>query len=119
MRASQIREQVPDLNDTLKRLSALGLVDPDSVEDTRRVIFSRRSFDTVPIRLREEMGLTQERFAKEVLKMSWASVAKYETTHPPKRKQLLRLAQIAASEANRVQGSRSEAFSELSSSMAP
>ena len=47
-----VREQVPDLNDTLKRLAALGLIDRDDLEDTRRMIFSRRSFDTVPVRLR-------------------------------------------------------------------
>ena len=54
-----IREQVPNLNDTLKRLADLGLIDPDEIDDTRRVILSRRSFDSVPVRLRltdDEIG---------------------------------------------------------------
>src|SRR6202050_5986581 len=54
-----IREQVPDLNGTLKRLAALRLIDPDELQDTRRGIFSRRSFDSVPVRLRltdDEIG---------------------------------------------------------------
>ncbi len=44
-----IREQVPDLNGTLQRLSALGLIDPDEVDETRRIILARRSFDPVPV----------------------------------------------------------------------
>src|SRR5215467_963543 len=43
------REQVPDLNDTLKRLAALGLIDKDEVDETRHMIMARRSFDTVPV----------------------------------------------------------------------
>src|SRR5579871_1670756 len=34
-----IREQVPDLNDTLHRLAALRLIDADELDETRRVIF--------------------------------------------------------------------------------
>src|SRR6185312_10213951 len=53
------REQVPNLNDTLKRLSQLGLIDKDELDETRHMILSRRSFDTVAVRLRltdEEIG---------------------------------------------------------------
>src|SRR6185437_8219682 len=53
------REQVPDLDDTLKRLAGLGLIEPDDVKETKQMILSRRSFDTVPLRLRltdEEIG---------------------------------------------------------------
>jgi penicillin-binding protein 2 len=77
-----IREQVPDLNDTLKRLSAIGLIDPDSIEDTRRVIFSRRGFDTVPVRLRltdEEIG----RFAVHRYQFPGVDLATRQTRHYP------------------------------------
>jgi penicillin-binding protein 2 len=77
-----IREQVPDLNDTLKRLSALGLIDPDSIEDTRRVIFSRRIFDSVPVRLRltdEEIG----RFAVHRYQFPGVDLATRQTRHYP------------------------------------
>src|SRR6185503_12782786 len=53
------REQTPDLNDTLKRLAALGLIDADDVSEVRHLVLSRRAFDTVPLRLRltdEEVG---------------------------------------------------------------
>jgi predicted transcriptional regulator len=67
------------------------------------------------IRLREELGMTQDRFAKEVLGLSWASVAKYETTHPPKGEQLLRLMDVAAlaSKAPSVEIEKREVFSRL------
>jgi penicillin-binding protein 2 len=77
-----IREQVPDLNETLKRLSALGLIDPDSIEDTRRIIFSRRSFDVVPVRLRltdEEIG----RFAVHRYEFPGVDLATRQTRHYP------------------------------------
>jgi penicillin-binding protein 2 len=77
-----IREQVPDLNDTLKRLSAIGLIDPDSLEDARRVIFSRRSFDSVPVRLRltdEEIG----RFAVHRYEFPGVDLATRQTRHYP------------------------------------
>jgi len=77
-----IREQVPDLNDTLKRLSAIGLIDPDAIEDTRRVIFSRRSFDTAPVRLRltdEEIG----RFAVHRYQFPGVDLATRQTRHYP------------------------------------
>ena len=36
------REQVPNLDDTLKRLAQLGLIDKDEVDETRHMILSRR-----------------------------------------------------------------------------
>jgi penicillin-binding protein 2 len=77
-----IREQVPDLNDTLKRLSALGLIDPDGFDDTRRMILSRRSFDSVPVRLRltdEEIG----RFAVHRYQFPGVDLATRQTRHYP------------------------------------
>ena len=55
-----VREEVPDLEATLKALTDIGLVAPDELEATRRVIRSRRPFDSVPIRLR----LTEEEIAR-------------------------------------------------------
>jgi penicillin-binding protein 2 len=77
-----VREQVPDLNDTLKRLTALGLVDRDEFDDTRRVILSRRSFDSVPVRLRlsdEEIG----RFAVHRYQFPGVDLATRQTRHYP------------------------------------
>jgi penicillin-binding protein 2 len=47
-----VREQVPDLEDTLTRLAQIGLLEADDLDDTRRLIASRRAFEPVPIRLR-------------------------------------------------------------------
>lgn len=47
-----VREQVPDLEDTLARLAQIGLLEADDLDDTRRLIASRRAFESVPIRLR-------------------------------------------------------------------
>ncbi|MEO6409691.1 MAG: penicillin-binding protein 2 [Burkholderiaceae bacterium] len=55
-----VREEVPDLDATLKALVGIGLVAPEELEATRRAIRSRRSFDSVPIRLR----LTEEEIAR-------------------------------------------------------
>ena len=77
-----VREQVPDLNDTLKRLTALGLIDRDELEDTRRMIFSRRTFDSVPVRLRlsdEEIG----RFAVHRYEFPGVDLATRQTRHYP------------------------------------
>src|ERR1700691_5883568 len=77
-----VREQVPDLNDTLKRLTALGLIDRDDLEDTRRMIFSRRTFDSVPVRLRltdEEIG----RFAVHRYQFPGVDLATRQTRHYP------------------------------------
>jgi penicillin-binding protein 2 len=47
-----VPEEVPNLDETLKRLVALDLIPPDDVADVRRTIKARRAFDSVPIRLR-------------------------------------------------------------------
>jgi penicillin-binding protein 2 len=77
-----IREQVPDLDDTLKRLGALGLIDPDELDDTRHMVLSRRSFDNVPVRLRltdEEIG----RFAVHRFEFPGVDLATRQTRHYP------------------------------------
>ncbi|HEY6454631.1 MAG TPA: penicillin-binding protein 2 [Steroidobacteraceae bacterium] len=54
-----VREEVPDLNATLKGLVGIGLLTPEELPEIRRTILSRRSFDSVPIRLRmtdEDVG---------------------------------------------------------------
>jgi len=54
-----IREQTPDLVGTLRRLADLGLIDKGEIVAMRRLILARRSFDSVPLRLRlteEEIG---------------------------------------------------------------
>jgi penicillin-binding protein 2 len=54
-----VREEIPDLNATLKGLVSIGLLTPEELPDIRRTILSRRSFDSVPIRLRmtdEDVG---------------------------------------------------------------
>lgn len=55
-----VREEVPDLEDTLKRLVATGLIAADELDSTRRAIRSRRAFDSVPVRLR----LSEEEIAR-------------------------------------------------------
>ena len=55
-----IREQTPDIDDTLRRLVALGLLPSEDLERTKRAINARRPFDAVPIRLQlseEELTL--------------------------------------------------------------
>jgi penicillin-binding protein 2 len=54
-----VREQVPDLEQTLKGLTLIGLIPPDELDDTRRLARSRRGFEAVPVRLR----LTEEQIA--------------------------------------------------------
>jgi len=46
-----VRDDVPDLDGTLRRLASIGVVSADELPDIRRTILSRRSFDSVPIRL--------------------------------------------------------------------
>ena len=46
-----VREEVPDLDATLKGLARIGLFSAEELPDVRRTILSRRSFDSVPIRL--------------------------------------------------------------------
>jgi penicillin-binding protein 2 len=55
-----IREQTPDVEDTLARLVQLGLLAEEDLERTRRAIKARRSFDAVPIRLQ----LNEEELAR-------------------------------------------------------
>jgi len=47
-----VRDEVPNVKDTLERLAALGLLNVDDLPEIRRTIYSRRSFDSVPILLR-------------------------------------------------------------------
>jgi penicillin-binding protein 2 len=49
-----VREEVPNLEDTLQRLVALQLIAPEDLDETRRQILSRRTFDSVPVRLHLE-----------------------------------------------------------------
>jgi penicillin-binding protein 2 len=77
-----IREQTPDLGDTLQRLAGLGLINKEDVEPLRRIIRSRRSFDSVPIRLRlsdEEIG----RFAVHRHEFQGVDLRARQTRHYP------------------------------------
>ncbi len=47
-----VREEVPNLDATLQGLVAIGLLTDDELPEVRRNILSRRSFDSVPVRLR-------------------------------------------------------------------
>src|SRR5467141_3022993 len=47
-----VPEEVPDLKGTLKSLVGLELIRPEDIDELMRTIKSRRSFDSVPIRLR-------------------------------------------------------------------
>ncbi|HUA89375.1 MAG TPA: penicillin-binding protein 2 [Steroidobacteraceae bacterium] len=47
-----VPEEVPDIEDTMKRLVEVGLVRAEDVEELERTIDSSRGFDSVPIRLR-------------------------------------------------------------------
>jgi penicillin-binding protein 2 len=55
-----IREQTPDVEDTLARLVQIGLLAEDDLERSRRAIRARRGFDAVPIRLQ----LSEEELAR-------------------------------------------------------
>jgi penicillin-binding protein 2 len=55
-----VRERVPDVEATLKRLIAIGVLPLDDLDETRKLVKSRRSFESVPIRLR----LTDEEIAR-------------------------------------------------------
>ncbi len=77
-----IREQTPDLGDTLRRLAALGLLPAEEIDDARRTVLSRRSFDSVPIRLRlsdEEIG----RFAVHRYEFPGVDLRTRQTRHYP------------------------------------
>ncbi|HEU4780362.1 MAG TPA: penicillin-binding protein 2 [Steroidobacteraceae bacterium] len=55
-----VRERVPDVEATLNRLIEIGVLPDDDLDDTRKLVRSRRSFESVPIRLR----LTDEEIAR-------------------------------------------------------
>jgi penicillin-binding protein 2 len=55
-----VRERVPDVDATLKRLIEIGVLPIDDLGDTLKLVRSRRSFESVPIRLR----LTDEEIAR-------------------------------------------------------
>ncbi len=77
-----IPEQTPDLSDTLQRLAKLKLLDPDDIEPLRRIIRSRRVFDSVPIKLRlsdEEIG----RFAVHRYEFQGVELRARQTRHYP------------------------------------
>jgi penicillin-binding protein 2 len=77
-----IQEQTPDLPGTLQRLAKLGLINPEDIEPLKRIIHSRRSFDSVPIRLRlsdEEIG----RFAVHRYEFEGVELRARQTRHYP------------------------------------
>ena len=55
----------------------------------------RHAASAAVIRLRKALGMTQQRFAVEELKSALNTVARYETTNPPRGDALLRLREIA------------------------
>jgi len=55
-----VREQVRDLDATLKGLASLRLIPEDEIADIKRLVKSRRGFEGVPIRLR----LSEEELAR-------------------------------------------------------
>lgn len=55
-----VRERVPDVDATLQRLVDIGVLPADDLDDTAKLVRSRRSFESVPIRLR----LTEEEIAR-------------------------------------------------------
>jgi penicillin-binding protein 2 len=55
-----VRERVPDVDATLELLVDIGVLPADDLEETTKLVRSRRSFESVPIRLR----LTDEEIAR-------------------------------------------------------
>jgi penicillin-binding protein 2 len=55
-----VRERVPNVNATLQGLVRIGVLNADDVDEVRNLVRSRRSFESVPIRLR----LTDEEIAR-------------------------------------------------------
>jgi penicillin-binding protein 2 len=55
-----VRERVPDVEATLKRLIEIGVLPLEDLDETQKLVKSRRSFESVPIRLR----LTEEEIAR-------------------------------------------------------
>ena len=77
-----IPEQTPDLPGTLQRLAGLGLLDREDIDPLKRIIRSRRGFDSVPVRLRlsdEEIG----RFAVHRFEFQGVELRARQTRHYP------------------------------------
>jgi penicillin-binding protein 2 len=77
-----IREQTPNLEDTLVRLKNLSLLNGEQLDQARRAIKARRIFDSVPIRLNlsdEEIG----RFAVHRHEFQGVDLRTRETRHYP------------------------------------
>ncbi len=77
-----VREQVPDLEDTLRRLVDVQLLEADDYERTLKAVRNRRSFEAVPIRLQlseEELA----RFAVRRLDFPGVDVRPRLTRHYP------------------------------------
>jgi penicillin-binding protein 2 len=77
-----VREQVPDLEDTLRRLVDVQLLEADDYERTLKTVRNRRSFEAVPIRLQlseEELA----RFAVRRLDFPGVDVRPRLTRHYP------------------------------------
>ena len=55
-----VRERVPDVDATLNRLIEINVMPADDLDETRKLVKSRRGFESVPIRLR----LTDEEIAR-------------------------------------------------------
>ena len=55
-----VRERVPDVDATLRRLIEIGVLPADDLDETRKLVKSRRGFESTPIRLR----LTEEEIAR-------------------------------------------------------
>src|SRR6185295_19873484 len=47
-----VRERVPDVDATLKRLIEIGVLPADDLDETLKLVKSRRGFESTPIRLR-------------------------------------------------------------------
>jgi penicillin-binding protein 2 len=77
-----IREQTPNLEDTLIRLQTLGMLNTEQLDQARRAIKARRIFDSVPIRLNlsdEEIG----RFAVHRHEFQGVDLRTRQTRHYP------------------------------------
>jgi len=61
----------------------------------RQIATDRSRASEALIELRKTMGMTQQRFAVEVLNVAVPTVGRYETSHPPAAKVLLKLAHVA------------------------
>src|SRR4051794_11152584 len=55
----------------------------------------RNAASAAVLSLRQALGMSQQRFAVQELKSALNTVARYETTNPPRGEALLRLAEIA------------------------